>query len=305
MNGLKLKDNEIMIFTDFNNTLVDFENEYNFIANNFDEERLPPIALMKINLTRCLHKFERETGLKPVICVVTNASSLAIDSNNYSGISHDMRMTFFNHTTLTPSQARDIYETTCEKYFRYLLYRENDYFFKINPLAETINDMFVPVEFSEKEKQIKMIPQFKKKESVERMLSLIDPNRDRVPRAIFAGDSIKDDYPMKLANTQQDTSKIFIRPGKAKIMKPSIIYEFCRAKGIEFSSVHPRTGKKIQCFDENTIKYLNPHDKKAFENYSDGDVIFLTSKNSQGLIEGLYKAIDIILEEQALAKQML
>ena len=33
MNDFILKDSEIMIFTDFNNTLVDFENEYNYLVS--------------------------------------------------------------------------------------------------------------------------------------------------------------------------------------------------------------------------------------------------------------------------------
>ena len=38
MNDFLIKNNEIMIFTDFNRTLVDFENEYNFLYNRFDED---------------------------------------------------------------------------------------------------------------------------------------------------------------------------------------------------------------------------------------------------------------------------
>ncbi len=299
MNDFLLKDNEILIFTDFNNTLVDFENEYNFLANRFDEDKAPQVAHIKSNLTRCLNDFEQKTGLTPVICIVTNASAFAVDSNNYSGIFGDLQKTFFDHSRLSKVQAQEVYNQSCERFFRFLLYRENDFFFNINPLADSLSDMFVPYEFSENAKNIRFIPQFKKKESVQRMLSLVDPNRDRVQRAIFAGDSIKDDYPMKLAETAYGTSKFFIRPGKSKIMKPSLIYEFCTAKGFEFSSVHPKTGKKLKNLDLNNIQFLNDADRAAYENFADGDVIYLTSKNSRGLVEGLYQVMDAILSENA------
>ena len=135
MNEFLLKDNEIMIFTDFNNTLVDFENEYNYLDSRFDEESHLATRVIKNNLSRCLRDFEKETGFTPVICVVTNASAYNIDSNGYTGITQDMRMTFFDHSNQTPERAKEVYDASCEKYFRYLLYKENDCFFKINPLA--------------------------------------------------------------------------------------------------------------------------------------------------------------------------
>lgn len=294
MDNFVLKDNEIMIFTDFNNTLVDFENEYNYLVNRFDEYKIPSSIVLKKNLTKCLNEFEKRTGLTPVICIITNASAFAIDSNNYSGISQDLHMTFFDHISHSKSQARQVYENSCERYFKYLIYRENDIFFKINPLADSVYDMFEVHEFPDDSKNIKMIPQFKKQESIERMIKVIDPNHNKMPFVIFAGDSIKDDYPMKLAKTNQGTCKIFIRPGKVKIMKPSLIYEFCLAKGVEFSSIHPKTGKRIKCFDDKSIQFLNEKDLNSFNEFSDGDHILLTSKNSQGFIEGIYQAIDII-----------
>lgn len=298
MNNFKLKDNEIMIFTDFNNTLVDFENEYNFLSNKYDENNIS-IARIKINISKTLNLFEKMTGLTPVICIVTNASAFSVDSNCYAGIIQDLHMTFFDHFKQEKSLAKKNFEESCERFFRFLIYRENDYFFHINPLAETLNEMFVPYEFSEKAKQIKMIPQFKKKESVERMLTVVDPDRDRISKAIFAGDSIKDDYPMKLAKTNQGTCKFFIRPGKSKTMKPSLIYEFCVAKGYEFSSIHPNTNKKIKILDDNNIRYLNRQDKMAYDNYSDGDIIYLTSKNSRGLCEGLEKVMYDIIRQKS------
>ncbi len=294
MNRFLLKDNEIMIFTDFNNTLVDFENEYDFLTNRFDENFVPLPQITKINLTKCLRSFEKTTGLVPVLCIVTNASANAIDANNFKGISHDLHMTFFDHSFQSDQLAAESVKNSCEKYFRFLVYKENDAFFEINPLGKTQNEMFVRHEFSDEAKKIRLAPEFKKRESIERMLTVLDPMHSKMPYAIFAGDSIKDDYPMMLAKTSQGTSKIFIRPGKATRMKPSVVYEFCMAKGLEFSSVHPKTGKKIRQFDDNNIKFLNDADKDAYEHFSDEGTIILAPQNSRGLVEGLNKAAQMI-----------
>ena len=219
----------------------------------------------------------------------------SVDANDAFGIFQDLYMMFFNHAPHSEDVAKMIYENSCEKYFKYLIYRENDYFYKINPLEKSFDKIFEMIEFPEEIKKIRMINQFKKKESVERMIELIDPMHKNMPRAIFAGDSIKDDYPMMLADTKQGTSKIFIRPGRVQSMKPSVVQEFCVAKGHEFSSVHPRTGKKIKMLDDSNVVFLNQVDKQSYEAFMQDGVIFLTNNNSRGLIEGLYKAIDIIL----------
>lgn len=294
MNKFLLKDNEIMIFTDFNNTLVDFENEYNSIIGMYNEKLNQSTMSVKSHLTRCLREFEQKTGLKPVICVVTNASLFSIDGNDAPGIHQDLHMTFFNHTDLSEEKAREMYDYSCEKYFKYLLYKENDCFFEINPLGNSLDDMFVPHMFDESALKIKYAPNFKKRESVERMMTLIDPEKLRTKFCIFAGDSIKDDYPMKLAETAEGVCKIFIRPGKVQKMKKSLMHEFCVAKGIEFLSVHPKTGKVIKCFDEDSVKWLSADEKNMLDNFDDGDHVILTGKNSRGLIEGLYQSIDII-----------
>ena len=294
MNEFLLKDNEIMIFTDFNNTLVDFENEYNYLDSRFDEESHLATRVIKNNLSRCLRDFEKETGFTPVICVVTNASAYNIDSNGYTGITQDMRMTFFDHSNQTPERAKEVYDASCEKYFRYLLYKENDCFFKINPLAGSIYEMFEVMPFDESAKSIRYVKQFKKKESVDRIMSLVDPDKTRSKFIIFAGDSISDDYPMKLIETPEGVCKIFIRPGKVQKMKPSVMQEFCLAQGLVFDSVHPRTGKAIKCIDSNNFEFLSEKDKKQLLNYANGDHVLLTNRNSRGFVEGIYQAIDII-----------
>ena len=99
---------------------------------------------------------------------------------------------------------------------------------------------------------------------------------------------------MKFAETPDSVGKIYIRPGKTTKMKPTIAREFCEAKGIEFVSVHPKTGKKMKIFDETTVKFLSDEEKKLLANYSDGDYVLLTNKNSRGFVEGILQAIDII-----------
>lgn len=294
MNEFELKDNEIMIFTDFNNTLVDYENEYNHYICQYDDYFNRASESTKAKLTKCLNEFERKTGLVPIVCVVTNASLFAVDSNGANGIHNDLFMTFFNHANYTDAEAKQLYDFGCEKYFKYLLYKENDVFFKINPLAKTMEDMFEMIEFGETAKEIRLAPKFKKLESVERMMTVVDPNGTKTKYCIFAGDSIENDYPMKLVQTNEGVCKIFIRPGKVQKMKLSLMQEFCRAKGVEFSSVHPRTGKKIKAVDESNLQFLTETDRANLLNFSDGDHILLTSKNSRGLIEGLYQSIDII-----------
>ena len=296
MSKIKLKPNEILIFTDFNNTLVDYENEYNnTVMNIYDEDSLlMPHRTIKHNITRALNTFEQKTGFTPVLCLITNASSANIDTNGYPGILQDLRMTFFDHSTFSPEMAQSVYETSCERFFKYLVYKENDFYYEINPLASSLSTMFVQRQFDAEALLKRYIPQFKKKESVERILSLYDRDSVDGKFMIFAGDSIKDDYPMKFAETPDSVGKIYIRPGKTTKMKPSIMREFCEAKGIEFSSVHPKTGKKMKIFDESTIKFLSDDEKRLLANYSDGDYVLLTNKNSRGFVEGIMQAIDII-----------
>lgn len=296
MGKIKLKPNEILIFTDFNNTLVDYENEYNnTVMNIFDEgSYILPHRTIKHNITRALNTFEQRTGLTPVLCLITNASSANIDSNGYPGILQDLRMTFFDHSTFSKEMARSVYETSCERFFKFLVYKENDAYYEINPLADSLDEMFVKKPFGAEALSKRYIEQFRKKESVERILSLYDTDSFDGKFMIFAGDSIKDDYPMKFAETPDSVGKIYIRPGKTTKMKPTIAREFCEAKGVEFVSVHPKTGKRMKIFDETTIKFLSDEEKKILANYSDGDYVLLTNKNSRGFVEGIMQAIDII-----------
>ena len=144
MGKIKLKPNEILIFTDFNNTLVDYENEYNnTVMNIYDEGSLiNPHRTIKHNITRALNDFETKTGLTPILCLITNASSVSIDSNGYPGILQDLRMTFFDHSNHSPEMAKSIYETSCERFFKYLVYKENDFYYEIDPLAGSLDTMF-------------------------------------------------------------------------------------------------------------------------------------------------------------------
>ena len=116
---------------------------------------------------------------------------------------------------------------------------------------------------------------------------------------IFAGDSIIDDYPMKYAVTDHGVSRIFIRPGKVKKLKYSVMQQFCQAKGIEFVAQNPKNKKKIKIIDESTFKFLDEDQQRQLLDFSDGDYILLTNENSRGFVEGIYKAIEIINASKA------
>ena len=284
-----IKENEILIFTDFNNTFVDFHAEYdNQIQFYEDFEEF--LSNTKGQMTKCLKSFERQTGLTPVVCIVTNASMAYVDNNGYRGICNDLRMTFFRHRHATKQQIHYMVDHTCERYIKYVLHRENDGFFEINPYGETMEEMFIPHPFSEAAMQI--THSSVKRESVERFVHDLDPIKSDF--VIFAGDSIIDDYPMKYAVTQEGINKIFIRPGKVRHMKPSVMQQFCLAKGLEFSCVNPRNNKRIKTIDDTNIHLITEEDRRKLESYADGDIILLTSQNSRGFMEGIYKSIDII-----------
>lgn len=284
-----LKDNEILIFTDFNNTFVDFHAEYDNqiqFYEDFDEY----LANIKSQMNRCLIEFEKQTGLKPVVCLVTNASMFYVDNNGYMGVCHDIMMTFFRHGQATQEQIKHNVEHSCEKYIKYVMHRENDGYLEINPYGQLMEDMFIPHLFSDEAMKIKHTSI--KRESVERFVHDFGPVKGDF--VIFAGDSIIDDYPMKYAVTGQGINKIFIRPGKVKHMKPSIMQQFCLAKGVQFECVNPKNNKKIKVIDESNIRFLSEEDRRKLEDFADGDIILLTSQNSRGFIEGIYQSIDII-----------
>ena len=285
----KLKDNEILIITDYNNTLVDYATEFDYRSELF-EDFDGFLRRQKNGITRSLTEFERRTGLTPVVCIVTNASLLTVDNNGFNGICNDLKMTFFNHSRQTKEAAMSEAQNSCEKYIKYVIHKENDGFLEVNPLGETMEEAFSPVLFSDEAMKIKRSDI--KRESVERLLCEIGPVKSKA--VIFAGDSIADDYPMKYAVTDHGVSKIFIRPGKAKKMKIPIMQQFCEAKGLKFQAVNPKNNKKIKIIDETTIKFLTDEQREQLMNYDDGDHVILTNENSRGFAEGILQSIDIV-----------
>ena len=284
-----IKKDEILIFTDFNNTFVDFHAEYDNQIQ-FYEDFEEYLVNIKAQMTKCLRNFEIQTGLKPVVCIVTNASMCYVDNNGYLGICHDIMMTFFRHQHASEEQTKYMIEHSCEKYIKYVLHRENDGFFEINPYGRTMEEMFIPRLFSEEAMQIKHSSI--KRESVARFVNDMGPIKNDF--VIFAGDSIMDDYPMKYAVSKEGVNKIFIRPGKVRHIKPSVMQQFCLAKGLKFECVNPKNNKKIKVIDESNLHLLSEEDRQKLENYADGDFVILTSQNSRGFTEGIYKCIDII-----------
>lgn len=288
-NTRKIKDNEVLIFTDFNNTLVDYASEYDYRSEIFDDFE-GFIRSIKNGVTRCLNEFEKQTGLTPVVCIVTNASVNVIDNNGYNGICYDLMMTFFNHKEQTQDSADYEIKHSCERFIKYVLHKENDGYLEINPYGTSMTDTFIPHKFSDEALQIKR--KAVKRESVERMIDEIGPIKNKF--VIFAGDSIADDYPMKYAVSDEGVNKIFIRPGKVLKMKASIKQQFCEAKGISFNCLNPKNNKKVKIIDGSSLQFLSEEQKQQLENFDDGDSIFLTSPNSRGFVEGIYKSIDVI-----------
>lgn len=294
----KLKENEILIFADFNNTLVDYATEFDYRSERYyDFDGY--LRMIKRSLSKCLVDFERETGLTPVICIITNASLNTIDGNGYNGICYDVKMTFFNHKGMTKEVIEHEANNSCEKYIRYIMHKENDGYLEINPRGEDVEDMFIPHLFSNEAMQISR--REVKRETVERFVH--DYGKIQNNFVIFAGDSIQDDYPMKYAVSQDGISKIFIRPGKVTKMKPSVKQQFCLAKGIKFDCINPKNNKKIKIIDDLTIKFLTPEQQKQLFEYDDGDTILLTNQNSRGFIEGINECAKIIKNANLMAKE--
>lgn len=293
-----LKENEILIFTDFNNTLVDYATEFDYRSERYyDFDGY--LRMLKRNISKSLVSFENQTGLTPVVCVVTNASINAIDGNGFNGICNDLMMTYFNHKNMGKEAIDHEINNSCEKYIRYVMHKENDVFFEINPKGRDIEEMFVPHLFSSDAMQIRRGDV--KRETVERFVH--DYGTIQSKFVIFAGDSIQDDYPMKYAVTQDGVSKIFIRPGKVTKMKLSVMQQFCLAKGIEFNCINPKNNKRIKIIDESTLKFLTPEQQKLLFDYADGDTILLTNPNSRGFIEGINESANIIRNSLILPKE--
>ena len=285
----QIKDNEILIFTDFNNTFVDFFAEYDF-NSQFFEDFEAYLGELKFNMTKCLKDFEKKTGLTPVVCIVTNASMANVDNNGYRGVCYDLMMSLFNHNGLTDDQVKYRVEHTCEKYIKYVMHKENAGYLEINPYGRGMEGMYKVHSFSDEAMKVKRSAI--KRESVERFITDFGPIKNNF--VIFAGDSILDDYPMKYAVSEEGVNKIFIRPGKVKKMKPSLMQLFCMAKGVIFDVVNPKNKKKVKVIDDTNMHLLSEEEKAKLFDYSDGDAILLTSPNSKGFIEGLYQSIDII-----------
>jgi hypothetical protein len=285
----RLKDNEILIITDYNNTLVDYASEFDYRSELYEDFE-GFLRMIKRNISKCLIDFERKTGLTPVVCVITNASFMTVDSNGYNGICNDLRMTFFNNRGHDEGRIKYDVENSCAKYIKYVIHKENDGYLEVNPYGQKMVDTFVAHNFSDEAMQIQR-PEIKR-ESVERLICDLGPIKNNA--VIFAGDSIADDYPMKYGVNEHGVSKIFIRPGKVKKLKYSVMQQFCEAKGVSFDAHNPKNKKKIRIIDETTFKFLNEEQQHQLLNFSDGDYIILTSENSRGFVEGINQSIDII-----------
>lgn len=299
----QISDNEIIFFVDFNCTLVDYDKivARNHIMCNdaFATETVASSRYLKV----ALNNFEKSTGLTPVICVLTNSSESFLESENNCPIA----LSDFYKIFLRKRQGA---ANPVSKYLRYVVMRENDKFFCINHDCTSLDDAFFAVPFGSEALNIKMSDTFHKCEGAKRMLTVIDPLH-RSKFMFFAGDTIKDDYPMKYARTEHGLCKIFVRPGNRRTISWQTKSEFCRAKGYEFTSLN-RHGRKVRCFDDcfenpNNIDRatgkpkpaavpIDIEDRQALLNFDDGDHVILTQKNSKGLAEGIDKAAKIICQ---------
>ncbi len=294
-NNFQIKENQMLFFVDYNKTLVNYNDigmrAHSMFYDNYNSSK--PLVSMRY-LTKSLVDFEKLTGFTPVICVVSNASFNLKEKDGSILLLHDFFFFFFLNKDVNN-------EASCLRFFKYIVLRENDGFFKIIPNKKSFEESFEWVEFSEQNKAIKMNEQFRKCESVQRLLNVFDPNKIS-KNIFFAGDDIKDDYPMKLVKTNNGVCKIFVRPGRSRKLTYSKMREFCEAKGYEFSSTN-QNNQKLRCFDNFTFKYINDKDKNALFNFNDGDHVVLTQANSDGLVEGIKKATEIILNSGVCQKQ--
>lgn len=289
---MKFKENEVPFFVDFNNTIVDYENECNFLGRDTDFALV--LRTIKKNVSRALMGFEKETGLTPVIFVITNATLQRLDENDYNGICYDVMKTYFDHEGMSNEEIEQEIQSSSEKYKWFLLHKENEGYFEINPRGKDMDEMFIPALFSDETQGI--TESSKKKETVARIINEFGPVKSGY--AVFAGDSIKDDYPMKYAINDSGVSRIFIRPKHCTNLKPNIMAEFALAKGgISFDCVNPKNGKKVKSIDETTIKFLNEEQLNLLNNYNDGEPVLLTNANTRGFIEGIYQTTKIIQED--------
>lgn len=293
---MRLKPNEIVFFVDYNNTFVDYANEFDSgLRGNWDDRNANP-ALTRHYLIKTLTEFENATGITPRICIVTNAHIDIIDLNGYPGIFQDVKSTFFG----TEDQ-------TLAKYIKYLVYRENDGFFKINPNGDGYMGLFEYQEFDDSQKMIRFVPEMKKLETVSRMMSLLEPEMESGKMTgkyiLFAGDSIKDDYPMMKFNTPQGVSKVFVRPRKVQKMSKNLMWKFSQALGDKTTSVNPKTKRPFAVIDDGNFEMLSESDKKIIENYACGGRVLLTQKNSRGFMDGIRELQKMIVSGGNYQKQ--
>ena len=300
MNEFRLKSNEMMFFVDFNHTLVDYENEYDMPNIYLDRAGFVNPYHARTVLAKTLVDFEKRTGITPVICVVTNARADTIDNNGYGGIYNDLYRTFFYEEDRSYIDPK----LDVRRFFRYLMHYENESFTRLHPMAKGFYNVFEIIPFGERALDIRYAEEFRKKESVDRLMSVVDPRKNTSKYILFAGDSIKDDYPMKEIWTPYGVSKIFIRPGKSQKLTYSVMREFCEAKGDTFSSINPKNGKRVICTDEHSFALLSPEDKAKILNYHSGDYVYLTQRRSSGLIDGIKMAADLIAGANPPEKQM-
>lgn len=290
-NNFEIKENEMMFFIDFNKTLVSYDDmltrAHSMCFGAFSSSK--PVVSMR-QLISSLENFENKTGLTPVICVVTNATIELLDEET----GEPMMLGDFYKIFI----KNNIFKTKAQKYFKYIMCAENDGFFKVHYNGHTFGESFEWYDFDDKVKSIKKISQFRKCESVERFLEVVDPKKIS-QHIFFAGDSIKDDYPMKLARTSEGVCKYFVRPGRNKKMSPERMRMFCEAVGLTFNSKNHK-GQKIKNFDEFNLKYLTPEDRKKLDSYSEGVQILMTQENSSGLIHGIDMVSDIITKRASL-----
>lgn len=297
--SLRLRKNEMIFFVDYNNTMVDYENEYDMGLRGNLDDRLANPSSTRFYLIKTLREFEEATGIIPKICIVTNARKQNIDGNGYAGIFNDIKNTFF-------PVGR---EKELEKYIKYLVYRENDGYFTINPESDGYLGLFDYFEFSEDVKNIRYVEEFKKLETVSRMMSLLDPElsdgKGVSKYILFAGDSIKDDYPMMKFQTPEGVSKVFVRPRKVQKMSTNMMWKFYSATGGTLTSINPKTNRKFLSVDDSNFGSLSERDQKIIQDYAMGGRVFLTQKNSRGFMDGVRELQKIIVSENGNQKGIL
>lgn len=298
-NKFLLNDDEMVFFIDYNNTLVDYENEFDIGYRGSFDGVVQNSVISRVYLLETLQKFEAATGIKPRICIVTNAHRDSIDVNGFPGIFNDVKMTFFN----TGKKMTDGFE----RYIKYLVYRENDGFFTINPGRGELFDLFDFHEFGDEAKSIRLVEDFKKLETVKRMMTILDPEagtKNGISKHIlFAGDSIRDDYPMMRFETEEGISKVFVRPRKVQRMSANMMWKFYTAAGGTLSSIHPKTNKPFSFVDDGNFSLLSETDRRLIEGYAFGGRVFLTQKNSRGLMDGIRSLQEIIVSSGMRPKQ--